>query len=93
MCLHSTLYRTLQSATYNNYYNDQPLHVYIHYLHYKLCNTVLTDIDECKTFNGGCDHICTNTNGSHQCSCRDGYSLAEDNSHCVGMQYNDLFIP
>ena len=33
------------------------------------------DINECDTNNGGCSHVCTNTRGSFQCSCNDGYKL------------------
>ncbi len=35
-----------------------------------------TDVDECATNNGGCDlHAdCTNTMGSHLCTCRPGYT-------------------
>ena len=45
------------------------------------------DINECKTnHNGGCDHICTNTDGSYYCTCQDGYDLMMDNSSCVGMK-------
>ena len=43
-----------------------------------------TDIDECATGNGGCDHICTNTVGSFYCTCRPGYTLQEDGFTCVG---------
>ena len=46
-----------------------------------------TDIDECqKNHNGGCDHICINTNGSYYCTCHDGYVLTKDNSSCAGMK-------
>ena len=31
------------------------------------------DIAECDEDNGGCEQICTNTEGSYECSCRDGY--------------------
>ena len=34
------------------------------------------DINECSIANGECDQICTNTEGSFQCSCEAGYSLA-----------------
>ena len=44
----------------------------------------LIDIDECKTSNGGCDHDCNNTIGSHYCSCHDGYTLGEDKLSCAG---------
>ena len=46
-----------------------------------------SDIDECATDNGGCGHYCTNTPGSYQCSCRDGYTLEEDYS-CAGTTIN-----
>ena len=42
----------------------------------------IIDIDECLTNNGGCDHICTNTRGSYQCSCNTSYVLAADNMKC-----------
>ena len=35
----------------------------------------ITDIDECAVDNGGCDHNCTNTPGSHMCQCDPGYEL------------------
>ena len=40
------------------------------------------DINECDDDNGGCDHVCTNTAGSYECSCNSGYSLALDNKGC-----------
>ena len=43
------------------------------------------DIDECKLFNGGCEHDCTNNNGSFFCTCHDGYNLKDDHLSCVGM--------
>ena len=43
-----------------------------------------TDIDECATLNGNCSYICTNTNGSYQCSCRSGYKLDIDTISCIG---------
>ena len=41
-----------------------------------------TDIDECATDNGGCAHICTDTDGSFECSCRAGYALDDDGFGC-----------
>ena len=41
------------------------------------------DLNECSTSNGGCDHVCTNSVGSFQCSCNSGYSLAADGTTCV----------
>lgn len=40
----------------------------------------IIDQDECATNNGGCQHICTNTIGSYQCSCNNGF-LLHDNKH------------
>lgn len=34
-----------------------------------------SDVDECATNNGGCQHDCTNTMGSYRCSCHNGYVL------------------
>lgn len=41
------------------------------------------DINECLSDNGGCDHICMNTNGLLQCSCNASYVLAADNKTCI----------
>ena len=44
------------------------------------------DVNECATNNGGCAHICTNTEGSFVCSCRAGFVLAGDGRGCNGEQ-------
>ena len=53
------------------------------------------DINECDTNNGGCDHNCTNTIGSFECSCSTGYHLC-DNVYCIGdyikLQFWNYFI-
>ena len=41
-----------------------------------------TDMDECSSSNGGCDHNCLNLEGSFECSCRDGFVLGEDSMSC-----------
>ena len=33
------------------------------------------DVNECATSNGDCDQVCTNTIGSHACSCMAGYDF------------------
>ena len=49
-----------------------------------MCNTcVVIDINECAKYDGGCQHNCTNTNGSYSCSCRAGYKLNEDQHNCT----------
>ena len=50
-----------------------------------------TDIDECIVYNGGCDHNCTNTPGSFECSCDPSYVLASaDNKTCF-LKTTDCF--
>lgn len=41
------------------------------------------DRDECATNNGGCQHICSNTIGSYQCSCNNGFVLHENKHDCL----------
>ena len=51
--------------------------VYVHFIIY-------VDIDECIQGLDGCDHNCTNTVGSYNCTCMDGYVLEADNHTCIG---------
>ena len=48
-----------------------------------VCVSSNSDINECSTGNGGCDHVCTNSAGSFECSCNSGYNLAADGTTCV----------
>ena len=41
------------------------------------------DVDECAVGDGGCSHTCTNSLGSHQCSCPSGLELSWDKSRCI----------
>lgn len=41
------------------------------------------DINECLIDNGGCDHICVDTQNSSRCLCNTSYFLAEDNKTCI----------
>lgn len=47
------------------------------------------DIDECRLNNGGCDHICRNTVGSFECSCKKGYKLLINERNCQGKGQRD----
>lgn len=38
---------------------------------------VSTDVNECVTNNGGCQHHCDNTAGSYGCFCDPGYNTSE----------------
>lgn len=51
----------------------------------------MADVNECAVENGGCAQVCTNTEGSFQCSCIAGYALAADNLNCNGM-YRISFV-
>ncbi len=44
-----------------------------------------TDINECNTGNGECDHICNNIVGSYKCSCRKGFYLDSNGVSCKGL--------
>ena len=48
-------------------------------------NILITDINECNTGNGGCEHTCTNNDGSFTCACDTGYQL-DSNQYCSGRQ-------
>ena len=42
------------------------------------------NVNECATDNGGCAHICTDTEGSFTCSCNSGFELASNGLSCNG---------
>ena len=46
-----------------------------------------SDIDECASSNGGCEHTCINSLQSFQCECRQGYTLRADKKACEGKGY------
>ena len=58
----------------------------------RMCITTVTlciivkfsDVNECQSNVGGCEHICTNTDGSFECLCNSGYSLSSDGRNCSG---------
>ena len=53
-----------------------------HLTYYIPC-TIILDIDECSSNNGGCSDMCVNTNGSYYCECLEGYEL-QNETVCVG---------
>ena len=56
-----------------------------HHTNYLYC--YYSDIDECESDGGGCEHSCVNLPGSFECFCRQGYSLATDGFNCNGRLY------
>ena len=46
-------------------------------------NFHLSDENECERRNGGCEHDCTNNEGSFTCSCRKGWKLGPDERSCL----------
>ena len=46
-------------------------------------NALALDVNEC--LSSPCGQTCTNTAGSYQCSCNDGYELDDDGRTCNGM--------
>lgn len=49
---------------------------------------IVLDIDECQ--GQVCAHFCTNTPGSYQCRCRNGYRLDHTNGDCRGKRLIDI---
>ena len=48
-------------------------------------NCFYSDVDECNNGTHNCFQICTNTNGSFTCGCKNGYQLDPDEVTCNGM--------
>ena len=53
------------------------------------CGLSFSDIDECTIMNGGCETHCTNSEGSYECSCSEGYALMPDLRTCSGNRTQD----
>ena len=46
------------------------------------CTSLFSDIDECSSLSGGCEHTCVNTQGSYYCECREGFALSSNGRSC-----------
>ena len=42
----------------------------------------ISDKDECRINNGGCNQTCINTRGSYHCLCKSGFKLDSDGKSC-----------
>ena len=49
------------------------------------------DINECLTYNGGCEYTCNNRNGSYNCSCPSGFTLRTQTG-CEGSCQNNAIV-
>ena len=54
---------------------------------------LLSDVDECTNNNGGCEQLCENKEGSHECKCNSGFTLEGDGKSCKGNNSSHLDIP
>ena len=62
-----------------------PIIVLVTFIMFNIKTYYLTDINECDTDNGGCEHNCTNTPGSYQCQCWEGYEMNNNEKNCTGI--------
>lgn len=58
---------------------------------YCYCAAIYLDIDECSS-SDPCEQVCTNSEGSYECSCDPGYSLDDDQHSCNGMVTIVMFL-
>ena len=47
-------------------------------------DSIIVDINECATNDGGCAQVCTNSDASFMCSCNSGFMLSDDGFSCNG---------
>ena len=61
-----------------------------------LLNVNCADINECEYDISPCEDVCTNTEGSYQCSCSDHSERVTEDGDCVGKHpfiiTSELFI-
>ena len=43
--------------------------------------------NECEDDNGGCEHICRDSQYSYTCECEAGYQLSANGKSCYGMHF------
>ena len=58
--------------------------VQVYIFDHEFCHDKNSDVIECDEDNGSCSQICINTEGSYECSCRNGYVLDSDGHNCSG---------
>ena len=51
----------------------------------------LTDKNECELYATVCEHgSCTNTEGSYECQCNQGFKQTANKRGCVGKEYSSI---
>ncbi|XP_057304688.1 uncharacterized protein LOC130641759 isoform X2 [Hydractinia symbiolongicarpus] len=62
---------------------------------YRLSNDsrTCTDINECRSLNGGCNQVCVNQIGSFLCACRKGFRLLYDKKSCEDINECSIQAP
>lgn len=66
--------------------------IYLLRLSVTLFSCYFADINECMDDPGICQHNCTNTVGSYECTCPPGYRVSKDKSACEGMYISHMVI-
>lgn len=62
-------------------------------LHNVFVHLISKDIDECQMdegADGGCQQVCTNTDGSFICSCNSGFALKADQQTCESKHFHSV---
>lgn len=60
------------------------MHFILKFKEFEMIWFCFVDVDECSTTNGGCAQTCVNTDGSHYCTCNEGFELNADKRRCDG---------
>ena len=58
---------------------------------YCIIYTCISDENECLVDNGGCEHMCVNTNDGFFCTCEQGFTL-ESGKYCEGKLSKHVLI-
>ncbi len=84
-CTHTCIHVYIHA--WNHPSNNPSMHPSMHpYMIHPtpILSPLVADDNECRDDNGGCMHICVNTDGHYTCECQTGYSLDLDQHQCIG---------
>ena len=80
------LYRNKLPPHHTTFVSQSSLHLQnlmMLHLQCSVCHSL--DVDECLLGSHVCRQLCVNVPGSFYCSCRTGYLLEDDLTHCIGV--------